>query len=177
MSWLQDTWITSEDQHRGILWFWYVFFIFDNWSPFTTIVWEITATSFFCDTPAVFCGIKNFIQPSIGIQVSSNDWNQFFLWTIRLRCRPKTICIYICILYICILHQYIHYLWRSSFSSSRSPQYWDEMWLWPHLAMHEVASMHHKSLHIIYNWGLRKTSILASFAPSSHTIKCIHLPF
>ncbi len=31
---------------------------------------EITATSFSCETPAVFCEIKNFTRPSTGMRVS-----------------------------------------------------------------------------------------------------------
>ncbi len=31
-----------------------IFFMFENWSPYTLIVWEVTATPFSCEIPAVF---------------------------------------------------------------------------------------------------------------------------
>ncbi len=46
-----------------------IFFMFANWSPFTSIIWESTATPFSCETPAVFSGLKNLTQPSIGMRV------------------------------------------------------------------------------------------------------------
>ncbi len=56
---LQDTWITSVEQCRWILQFYYVFFfMFETLSPFTTIAWEITAMPFPCETPSVSCGLK-----------------------------------------------------------------------------------------------------------------------
>ncbi len=42
MSRLQDTWITSDKQFGGILLI-YCFCMFETWSPFTSVVWEITA--------------------------------------------------------------------------------------------------------------------------------------
>ena len=35
------------------------FFMFENWSSFTSIVWEILLFS--CQTPAVFCGLTKLI--------------------------------------------------------------------------------------------------------------------
>ncbi len=37
-----------------------IFFTFENLSPFTLIVWKMTATPFSCETPAVICGLENF---------------------------------------------------------------------------------------------------------------------
>ncbi len=52
-----------------VLCFW-GFLSFESKSPFTASVWEITAMPFQCETPATFCGLKIFTQPSIGIRVS-----------------------------------------------------------------------------------------------------------
>ncbi len=39
-----------------------IIFTFETWSPFVSIVWEITVTPFYCETPAVFCGLKDFTR-------------------------------------------------------------------------------------------------------------------
>ncbi len=67
MSMLQDI---LDEQYGGILEFYYVFFTFETWSPFTSIIWEVTATPFSCETPAVFCELKNFNRPSMHMRVS-----------------------------------------------------------------------------------------------------------
>ncbi len=61
----QETGITwTLDEQYGFIMF------FETWSPYTSIVREMTATPFSCETPAVFCGLKNFTQPSICTMVS-----------------------------------------------------------------------------------------------------------
>ncbi len=56
---LQDTWIVSDEQHGDILWF--LFFVtIETRSPFVSTVWEITAMPVSCETPVVYCGLKNF---------------------------------------------------------------------------------------------------------------------
>ncbi len=45
-------------------------FKFETWSPLTSIVCEITIMPFSCESPAVFCELKNFTQPSINMKVS-----------------------------------------------------------------------------------------------------------
>ncbi len=52
------------------------FFMSKTWSPFTAIVWEMTATPFSSETPAVFCGLKNFTWNSICMRVS-RKWLNF----------------------------------------------------------------------------------------------------
>ncbi len=37
-------------------------FTFETWSPFSSIVWETTATHFSCETPAVFFGVIFTVQ-------------------------------------------------------------------------------------------------------------------
>ncbi len=63
--------ITSDKLHEGILmvFLMYFLFLFESQSLFTTIIWDMIATSFSCETPAVFCGLKNFTGPSIGVRV------------------------------------------------------------------------------------------------------------
>ncbi len=41
-----------------LLWFFFFFGLFESWSPFTTTVLEISATTFSCETPAVSYGLK-----------------------------------------------------------------------------------------------------------------------
>ncbi len=45
-------------------------FFFEPQSPFASVVWETTAKAFSCETPAAFCGQKNFAAPSIGMWVA-----------------------------------------------------------------------------------------------------------
>ncbi len=46
------------------------YFTFETWSPFTAIVWEMSATLLSCETQAVFCRLQNFTRPSIGMRVT-----------------------------------------------------------------------------------------------------------
>ncbi len=46
------------------------FFTFETWSPFVSIVWQITVTPFSCETPAVFCGLKDFTRLSVSMRVT-----------------------------------------------------------------------------------------------------------
>ncbi len=62
LSRLQDTWTTLDEQYGGTLWFIMYFLMFESLSPFTTIVLEITETPFSCETPTLFCKLKNFIM-------------------------------------------------------------------------------------------------------------------
>ncbi len=39
--------------HGGFYGFIMLFFMFETWSPFVSIVWKVTATLFSCETPAV----------------------------------------------------------------------------------------------------------------------------
>ncbi len=55
------------------------FFTFETWSPNVSIVWEITATPFTCETPAVFCGLKDFTHLSISMRVT-RWWLIFHFW-------------------------------------------------------------------------------------------------
>ncbi len=43
---------------------------FETKSPFTSMVLATTTMPVSCETPAVFCGLKIFPRPSIGIGVS-----------------------------------------------------------------------------------------------------------
>ncbi len=44
-------------------------FTFETWSPCTETAWERTVMPCTHNTPAVFCGLKNLIGPSIGMRV------------------------------------------------------------------------------------------------------------
>ncbi len=53
---------------RQAIWRRFMVLIPFNPNLHSLIFGEITATPFFCETPAVFCGLKNFTQPSIGMR-------------------------------------------------------------------------------------------------------------
>ena len=67
-----DTVSTPQEQYGGILNFLSDAFLSSkNRSPFTSIVFDLAATLFTPESPKVFCGLKHFTHPSIGIVESS----------------------------------------------------------------------------------------------------------
>ncbi len=47
-----------------------LFLTLKTWSPFVSVVLEITAMPFSCETPAVFCGLKDFTRLSVSTRVT-----------------------------------------------------------------------------------------------------------
>ncbi len=80
MSRIQDVWISSGEQFGGILWLYYGFFSRLKIGYHLPQSFERLLQHFFsCETPAVWCGLKNFTQPSICIRVSKWWWH-FHFW-------------------------------------------------------------------------------------------------